>query len=76
MSNFLNKKPIIIQYQQNDASVETENYLRNKRFIIGNIQNLQQSIQEGYKTMETSSSEMTQKANTVKNRLNELLEKY
>ena len=49
MSNF---RPILVQHRQNDASVETENYLRNKRWVIGNVQSLQRQIREQYRILE------------------------
>jgi len=39
-----NKPPIIVTHKQNDASVDNANYLRNKRWIINNILNIQRGI--------------------------------
>ena len=47
-----NLRPIIVRHKQNDACLETANYLRNKRWIVSTAQALRQEIQEHYQTLE------------------------
>jgi hypothetical protein len=73
MSN--NSRPIIVQYQQNDASVESENYLRNKRWIIGRANHLQQTIKEQYRQLESNQNQLSDQLMALKNELRELISK-
>lgn len=60
----LNKnRPIIIRYRQNDASVEAENYLKRKNWLIQVLQQLHRDIKFQQQLFESINNELTERIN-------------